>query len=68
MKADGALGISKIKSGGGSSVEEMRGNRKDNMVKRNIGSWRMPMELEGDEGRDKLRKAAERSTYPLTRG
>ena len=25
-------------------------------------------ELYGDEGRDKLRKAAERSTYPVTRG
>ena len=26
------------------------------------------MELQGEEGRDKLRKAAGRSTYPLIRG
>ena len=41
---------------------------KDNMVKRNIGLWRMPVEPPGDEGRDKLRKAAGRSTYPVIRG
>ncbi len=29
-----------------------------------VDAW----ELYGDEGRDKLRKAAERSTYPVTRG
>ena len=28
----------------------------------------MPMELQGEEGRDKLREAAGRSTYPLIRG
>ena len=28
----------------------------------------MPVELHGDEGRDKLRKAAGRSTYPAIRG
>ena len=33
-----------------------------------IGSWRMPMEPQGDEGRDKLRKAAGRGTYPVIRG
>jgi len=38
------------------------------MVKRNIGLWRMPVEPQGDEGRDKLRKATERSTYPVIRG
>ena len=38
------------------------------MVKRSIGPWRMPVELHGDEGRDKLRKAAGRSTYPVIRG
>ena len=37
------------------------------MVKRNIGPWRMPWEQYGEEGRGKLRKAAERSTHPLTR-
>ena len=40
----------------------------DNMVKRKLGLWRMPMEPQGDEGRDKLRKAAGRSTCPLIRG
>ena len=40
----------------------------DNMVKRKLGLWRMPMEPQGEEGRDKLRKAAGRSTCPLIRG
>ena len=39
-----------------------------NMVKRDVGPWRMPVEPHGDEGRDKLRKAAGRSTCPLIRG
>ena len=38
-----------------------------NMVKRDVGPWRMPVEPHGDEGRDKLRKAAGRSTYPVIR-
>lgn len=38
------------------------------MAKRDIGPWRMPVELRGDEGRDKLRKAAGRSIYPVIRG
>jgi len=37
------------------------------MVKRDVGPWRMPVEPHGDEGRDKLRKAAGRSTYPVIR-
>ena len=37
------------------------------MVKRIIGPRRMPVERYGDEGRGKLRKAAERSTHPETR-
>ena len=45
VKADGALDISKKKSESKSSGEEACRNRKDNMVKRNIGSWRMPVEL-----------------------
>ena len=45
MKADGALDISKEKPEAEVAEKEIRGNRKDNMVKRNIGSWRMPMEL-----------------------
>ena len=31
-------------------------------------AWGMPVALGGDEGRDKLRKAAVRGKYPLTRG
>ena len=52
---------------GGCGERTWRGG-KDNMVKRNIGLWRMPVEPQGDEGRDKLRKATERSTYPVIRG
>ena len=42
MEALGALDINKKP---GAEAEEESRNGKDNMVKRNIGSWRMPMEL-----------------------
>ena len=32
------------------------------------GAWGMPVALGGEEGRDKLRKAAVRGKYPATRG
>ena len=37
------------------------------MVKRNKRSMVDALELSGDEGRDKLRKAAGRSKYPMIR-
>ena len=36
--------------------------------KANKGARGMPVALGGDEGRDKLRKAAVRGKYPVTRG
>ena len=44
-------------------VSKAKGTRKDKK-----GAWGMPVALGGDEGRDKLRKAAVRGKYPLTRG
>ena len=44
-------------------VSKAKGIRKDKK-----GAWGMPVALGGDEGRDKLRKAAVRGKYPLTRG
>ena len=44
------------------------GGRADNMAKRNKRSMADALELPGDEGRDKLRKAAGRSKYPVIRG
>ena len=44
------------------------GARDEQYGQANIGLWRMPMEMQGEEGRDKLRKAAGRSTYPIIRG
>ena len=38
------------------------------MAKRNERSMADALELPGDEGRDKLRKAAGRSKYPVIRG
>ena len=38
------------------------------MVKRDERSMADALELPGDEGRDKLRKAAGRSKYPVIRG
>ena len=42
--------------------------RGSNMAKRRMGPWWMPEEPGGDEGRDKPREAAGRSTYPSIRG
>ena len=67
MARDGAS-IKAVKLEGRSAlVRGVRFRSRGNMVKRNIGPWRMPMEQYGEEGRGKLRKAAERSTHPLTR-
>ena len=44
-------------------VSKAKGTRKDKK-----GAWGMPVALGGEEGRDKLRKAAVRGKYPLTRG
>ena len=41
-------------------MKELRKDRK--------GAWGMPVALGGEEGRDKLRKAAVRGKCPVTRG
>ena len=45
---------------GPSALKELRKDRK--------GAWGMPVALGGEEGRDKLRKAAVRGKCPVTRG
>ena len=47
--------------------EEDRLNRRKEKRKADKGAWGMPMALGGEEGRDKLRKAAVRGKYPPTR-
>ena len=45
-----------------------RASRLKRLRKEKKGAWGMPVALGGEEGRDKLRKAAVRGKYPATRG
>ena len=50
-------------SGGAGAGQAVKGKKKANK-----GARGMPVALGGEEGRDKLRKAAVRGKYPVTRG
>ena len=52
----------------GARVARARVRRKKRLRKDDKGAWGMPVALGGEEGRDKLRKAAVRGKYPATRG